>query len=315
MANARLKTWSALSDLRRMPTEYEVVTHRLHYHTEMPFELDPDAPVVAWYRKYRDDIGLSVSDWNRFRDPRAMVYRKYTEHQDDRETFIDVLYEESESLTLSGEWVAYLATYLGVLRYLFHGTQMLAAYQAQLAPSSYITNCLIFEAGDEMRKVQRIAYHQAVLRKAYPEWAWDSDREVWETDPRLAPLRELIEQLLVTYAWDEAWAAVQLVVKPVIDRLWLVHWATLARLNADNLLADILSNLYLDTLRHQEWSEALRQFIVDENPANQDRLNVIQSVWAPRTENTVAGIRAVFEEAPVSFDYGTVQADLMYSGQ
>ncbi|MCY0864723.1 MAG: toluene monooxygenase, partial [Sulfobacillus sp.] len=61
--------------------------------------------------------------------------------------------------------------------------------------------------------------------------------------------------------------------------------------------------------------EALRQFIVDENPANQDRLNVIQSVWAPRTENTVAGIRAVFEEAPVSFDYGTVQADLMYSGQ
>jgi len=310
MAAERLKTWSALSHLRRMPTEYEVVTHRLHYHTEMPFELDPNAPVVSWYKKYRDDMALVVPDWNGFRDPRAMVYRKYTESQDDRETFVDVLYEEVDQLHLGEEWLRYLTQYLGTLRFLGHGMQMLNAYQAQLAPSSYITNCLIFAAGDEMRKVQRIAYHQAVLRKVYPQFKWDQDRGIWESSAMFQPLREVIEKLLVTYEWDASWYAVHRVVKPLIDRLWLVNWGTVARINEDSLLSDILSNLYLDTLRHSEWAESLESYVLTQNPANQARLDEIRHTWESRTWAAIDALAPLFQEAPQTIDFDIVRADL-----
>jgi len=40
---------------------------------------------------------------------------------------------------------------------------MRAAYVAQMAPSSRITNCASFQTGDEMRRVQRIAYRTVQL--------------------------------------------------------------------------------------------------------------------------------------------------------
>ena len=45
------KTWSLLGDLRRKPSEYEVVTTKLHYHFRRqpaPFELDPNTPINTW---------------------------------------------------------------------------------------------------------------------------------------------------------------------------------------------------------------------------------------------------------------------------
>lgn len=312
MAVTRLKTWSALSDLRRLPTEYEVVTHRLHYHAEMPFELDPKAPVVAWYKKYRDDIGLTAQDWNQFRDPRLMVYRKYTESQDDRETFIDVLYEEAKEFSLSSAWVSYLSQTLGVLRFFAHGLQMVAAYQAQMAPSSYVTNCLIFEAGDEMRRVQRVAYHMAMLRRQYPPYAWaNGDQTRWETDEVWRGLRELTERLLVTYAWDVSWAALNLTVKPLVDRLWFVHGASLARVNGDNLLAEILSNLYLDTLRHQEWSVALAKFLIADREDNRETIRAIVNEWFPATLAAIESLKPLFTTAaPIGIDFSEAFKDI-----
>ena len=299
MGTARLKTWSALSDLGRLPTEYEVVTHRLHYHTEMPFELDPKAPVVAWYKKYRDDISLVARDWNQFRDPRRMVYRKYTENQDDRETFIDVLYEEVEAFSLPLQWVGYLANTLGVLRFFGHGLQMVEAYQAQLAPTSYVTNCLIFEAGDEMRRIQRVAYHLAMLRRQYPQYAWaKEDQTYWETQPVWLSLRELIERLLVTYSWDASWVALNLTVKPLVDRLWLVHGALLARNNEDDLLSEILSNLYLDSMRHQEWSAALARFLIADQPGNREAIRKIIDEWYPVTLAAIHDLNPLFTTEP-----------------
>ncbi len=40
---------------------------------------------------------------------------------------------------------------------------MRAAYVAQMAPSSRITNCASFQTGGEMRRVQRIAYRTVQL--------------------------------------------------------------------------------------------------------------------------------------------------------
>ena len=52
-------------------------------------------------------------------------------------------------------------------RFPTHGLQMLASYIAQMAPASRITNCASFQAGDELRRQQRIAYRTAQLRTSH----------------------------------------------------------------------------------------------------------------------------------------------------
>lgn len=90
-----LRTWSALGDLGRKPTEYEVVTHKLnHTMREPPLELSPDAHGNVWLKRHRDGMQLSVPDWDAFRDPEQLTYRKYVKNQDDNETYIDGVLRE-----------------------------------------------------------------------------------------------------------------------------------------------------------------------------------------------------------------------------
>ena len=65
--------------------------------------------------------------------------------------------------TLTDEWVRFLDRWYAPLRYPVHGLQMLAAYVAQMAPASRVTNCAAFQSADELRRVQRLAYRTAQL--------------------------------------------------------------------------------------------------------------------------------------------------------
>jgi toluene monooxygenase system protein E len=91
-----LKTWSYLSGGRRRPSEYEVVSVGLHYHTidpSNPWELDPNIPMAEWYRKYCQGSPLKHDDWNAFRDPDEMIYRTYNILQDGQENYVMGLFE------------------------------------------------------------------------------------------------------------------------------------------------------------------------------------------------------------------------------
>ncbi|CAB3393609.1 toluene monooxygenase [Kyrpidia spormannii] len=319
MAVPKLKTWSALSHTKRMPTEYEIVTHRLHYHTKLGFEVDPDAPVAKWYRKYRDEAALQASDWDQFRDPHQMIYRKYTELQDDRETFIDVLLDEAElredHTKLNSQWIECLAQMFTPFRYPGHGFQMLAAYGAQMAPSSYITNCFEFEAGDEMRRVQRIAYRTKQLDSYFPSYGFGTnDRKIWENAPIWQPLREAVEKLLIEYDWSKSFIAYNLVVKPYVDELVLVHFADLCRLNDDHVHVEMLGNFYLDSLRNQDWTIALTQFAIEQNPGNLSVITETIRRWKPLAEQATKAFRPVFEDmSPVNLAFDSVFEDINHT--
>lgn len=316
MATAKLKTWSALSESKRMPTEYEIVTHRLHYHTKLGFEVDPDAPVARWYRKHRDEGALQADDWDRFRDPHQMIYRKYTELQDDRETFIDVLLDEAElredHKKLDSQWVNCLAEVLTPFRYPGHGFQMVAAYGAQMAPSSYITNCFEFEAGDEMRRIQRIAYRTKQLDLFFPSYGFGTnDRDRWENGTIWQPLRETVEKLLIEYDWGKSFVAYNLVVKPYVDELFLVHFADLCRMNDDHVHVEMLGNFYLDSLRNQDWTVALAQFAGNRNAENLSVISDTIRLWKPTAQRAIEAFRSVFEDmAPVKLRFDDVLSDI-----
>jgi hypothetical protein len=296
----RPRTWPQLEGARRKPSEYEVVTHHVSYHFDRspgPFDLDVSTPVNRWYLRHREGSPLRVPDWNAFRDPRKLTYRGYVEQQSRREAYLDSVVDRYESearrVALSPEWVALLSRVYLTSRYSCHVLQMAAMYLASMAPSSYVTNCAEFQAADEMRRIQRIAYRAASLGAEYDPALRDpgTARRIWEDDPAWQPLRECLERLLVAYDWGEAFVALNLCVKPAHDAVLIDALADAAGAAGDEELALTLGDFGLDSDRSKQWSDALAAFAVEAEPANAEPIDRWTAAWRPRAEAAVAPLR------------------------
>jgi hypothetical protein len=278
-----LKTWSAFGNLGRRPSEYEVVTHKMnHTVRETPLELGPDSHGNRWLVRHRDSIKLRIQDWNAFRDPDQLTYRKYVTCQDKSETYLDAIVQEFDRIGRVESGPDFLQYCLTPSRYPAHGLQMMTAYLQQLAPSSYVGNCAAFQAADQLRRVQRVAYRTKQLDRAYPERLFGkTERIAWERLPQWQGLRKGIERLLVTFDWDDVFVGLNLVVKPLADELTLRQFAVVARhLNAelDALVAD---NLFLDAERSRRWTTAFTRFAISDDCANLEHLQKLIAKWRP----------------------------------
>jgi toluene monooxygenase system protein E len=302
------KTYTRLAAGRRIPTEYELVSTDLHYNHPRRFELTAANPVVAWYYRYREGSALQARDWERFSDPRRTTYRGYNQLQDSREDVIDGLLREIDDTAydqeLGGEWVRFLDRWYFPLRFPVHGLQMLASYIAQLAPASRITNCAAFQAADELRRLQRIAYRTVQL--GGPPSETESPRRHradWENATAFQPLRELLERALIAYDWGEAFTVTNLVIKPRIDRLVNQEIAgTLAAANGDPLLASIHFSLEEDARWHRAWTAALLRHLIEDTPANGDVVSGWIQKWNPVASRALEALAEILAQAPVPLD-------------
>lgn len=284
-----LKTWSAFGNLGRRPSEYEIVTHKMnHTLRETPLELGPNSHGNLWLMQHRDRIKLTVQDWNAFRDPDQLTYREYVTCQDKSETYLDAVIREFARIGRAESEPEFLQACLTPSRYLAHGQQMMSAYLQQLAPSSYVGNCAAFQTGDQLRRVQRVAYRTKQLDRAYPERSFGkTERSAWEELPGWQGLRKGIERLLVTFDWDDVFVGLNLVIKPLADELSLRQFAIVARrLNAelDGLVAD---NLFLDAERSQRWSAALTRFAIADDCNNSAHLDALVAKWRQLADEIV----------------------------
>ncbi|OBY31717.1 aromatic/alkene monooxygenase hydroxylase subunit beta [Mycolicibacter kumamotonensis] len=305
-AKARpLKTWSIAGDTRRKPTEYEAVTGRFHYHFNRqpaPFDLDPRSPINRWYLKHREGSPLQAESWEGFRDPAALNYRRYIALQHDREIYAEGVVDHYEALaaddTLDPGWIETLARIYAPARYLFHVLQITSLYLGQLAPSAYITNAAFFQAADELRALQWIAYRVKSLSGSHDIQLANSEatRRIWETDEAWQPAREVLERLLVAYDWGEAFTALNLVVKPVLDALFKEAFAELATDHGDGLTAALLSESRVDTTRNQAWHAALARYALGANSTNRAVIDAWIDVWRPRADRAVEGLAAALAD-------------------
>jgi hypothetical protein len=132
----RRRTWSAFGETRRVPSEYEVMTHETNWTLragrKVPFEQNPSSPANLWFLTYREGSPLKVDDWNAFRDPDQMTYRAYVGLQDDEETKAEGLLtqyaEAGADAGLSEGWVSVLGQLFTPARYPLHGAQQVQSY-------------------------------------------------------------------------------------------------------------------------------------------------------------------------------------------
>jgi len=298
---AQQKTYWHLLHQRRMPTEYEIVTSKLLCYTGEGFTgktFELDVPLLDWYKQFQQASPLTCTSWDSFRDPRETTYTKYTEIQRNKEIFVDGILEEIELSgyddQLSPRWLHVLSSMLAPLRYPGHGFQMLASYVGQMAPSGRIVITAALQAADEMRRVQRIAYRVRQLQHRYRGFGTDSKAR-WQTDTLWQPLRLATEKLLICYDWAESFVGLNLVLKPLVDELFMKHFSELALREGDYLLGQIFYSLNEDCQWHREWSQALTRMAIENNSHNRDTIQGWIEKWHPIAAHAMQAFAPLFD--------------------
>jgi len=262
------RTYSHLEHLGRRPSDYEVTTSNLLYYPARGFAVK--VPVERWYQVYQRGSLLRSGDWEGFADPRATTYSRYVALMREKEIFVEGLLSSIEpdyDRGLSEAWMTRLERVLTPLRYPTHGLQMTASYVGQMAPSGRVVVTCAFQAADELRRVQFLAYRMRQLQYSHASFG-ESAKNVWLGDPMWQPLRALIERMLVTYDFGEALVLLNLVVKPLYEELFFRQFAQLALSQGDHILERALHSLYEDGVWHRDWMAALLRHVFTDRPEN-----------------------------------------------
>jgi toluene monooxygenase system protein E len=299
------KTFWHLLPQRRMPSEYDIVTSKLLLNTGEGFtgrRFELDVPLQDWYARYQQGSPFTCSSWEKFRDPRETTYTKYTELQMEKEIFVDGILEEIEATgydrELSPQWRETLELLVAPFRYPGHALMMVAAYVGQMAPGGRIAIAAALQAADEERRVERLAYRIRQIQIAFPGFAADS-KSLWEREPRWQPLREYVERLLVAYDWGESFVALNLVLKPMIDELFMKHASDLALGRNDHLLGQVFYSLNEDCQWHRAWSTSLVRTAIEDSPSNVSVIKAWIDKWRPLATQALNALTPLFDGQPV----------------
>jgi toluene monooxygenase system protein E len=266
------RTFSTFGDVRRMPSEYEIVTHAqnwtLRQNRAAAFEQNPSSAANLWFLTYRDNTPLKAQDWDAFRDPDGLTYRAYVNLQAEAEAkmggVLEAHAEAGSADALAPSSVALLGHAFTASRFLCHGMQQAEAYIGYMAPSSYITSAAGYTTADFLRRVTTIAYRTRELQIAHPDSGIGSaERSRWEDHDGWQPARKAIEYALVAYDWGEAFTAVNLVLAPTLDDVLLTQLGQAAKAGGDDLTWLVTSFLAEDSRRRGRWSRALAELADD----------------------------------------------------
>jgi toluene monooxygenase system protein E len=294
------RTFWHLEANRRVPSAYELKSSKLLYYPGRGFEVA--TPVGAWFERYQTGSPLSLAGLEQFRDPRQTTYASYVALAREKESFVDGLLRSADDTDydarLPETWVRSLESFLPVLLYPCHGLQMVTAYVAHLAPVSEVVIALAFQQADEIRRVQRLAQRVAMLRKVRPGFG-ERGRALWQDAAPWQPLRRIIEELVVTYDFGEAFVRLGLVVKPLFDAFFVEHAGRLAESQRDPLLCRLFFSLQEDCRWHESVADDLVHALISNSSANRalmsgwvrsgrapllNALAALEPLWGPKLE-------------------------------
>ncbi len=303
------RTFSAFGDVRRMPSEYEIVTHAqnwtLRQNRAATFEQNPSSAANLWFLTYRENSPLKAENWDAYRDPDALTYKAYVNLQAEAEAkvggVLEAHAEAGADAALDPGSVTLLSLLFTPARYLYHGFQQVEAYIGYMAPSSYITNAAAFSSADFLRRVTTVAYRTRELQINRPDSGiGEAERSRWEEHDGWQPARKAIEYALVSYDWGEAFTALNLVLAPTLEDVLLIQLGRVAKSHGDDLTWLLTSFLAEDARRRGRWSRALADLAVAQRPDNRAVLGKWVGRWAALADDAALGLGRILETAPGS---------------
>jgi hypothetical protein len=292
------RTYSLLGPRSAPPSEYEIVSSRLHYYVGRGFEVS--LPLGPWYERYQRGSPLQCPDWEAFADPEQTTYCTYTSTRKDAEIDLDrvtaALDAAGAERQLPAAWTATLARTVPPLRYAFHGLHMIASYVGQMGPSGRITLCALFQSADELRRIERIAYRMRYMQETHSREFGAQSKGEWQTAPAWQPLREAVERLLVAYDWGEAFVGLNLCLKPALDEAVVCCLAEECQRQHDAYWTALLERAYADCVWQRRWSVALVRTALAQNPDNRQVIARWLELWAPRALAAAESVAGLFAE-------------------
>jgi toluene monooxygenase system protein E len=136
------------------------------------------------------------------------------------------------------------------------------------------------------------------LRRIDQSFGADARRR-WEADEAWQPLRRVVEQLLVTWNWAEAFVALNVCIKPIVDELLMVELPSLAKARGDYLLGQVFGSLDEDCRWHRQWTGALLRVALEGDgggPAREATSAWVRD-WTPRAARALDALAPVLESA------------------
>jgi toluene monooxygenase system protein E len=151
-----------------------------------------------------------------------------------------------------------------------------------MAPASKISIAAMFQAADELRRVQRVAYRLVQLERTTGSKLAQAGREAWLSEPAWQGVRALIENLLASYDFGEALVALNAVIAPACDHVFLHGLSQHLERAGDIASARLLQALLSDTAWHRSWSRALFALVESSGHESATRLESLTQRWRPR---------------------------------
>jgi hypothetical protein len=100
-------------------------------------------------------------------------------------------------------------------------------------------------------------------------------------------LREVVEKLLIAYDWAESFVGLNLVLKPLLDELFMKYVSDLALREDDYLLGQLFYSLNEDCQWHRQWSECLVRMAIEDTVRNRDTIQGWINQWYPLAARAV----------------------------
>jgi len=176
-------------------------------------------------KRFQLESPLTCTSWKLFGIPARQpnkVHRDSERQGDFRRRILEEIEVSGYDGQLSPRWLHF---FLMLLRFALSRTRL-----AELA--SYIDKWLratdrlaaALQAADEMRACNELLPSPADFKHRYRGFGTDS-KSRWQTDALWQPLRIAIEKLLVCYDWGESFVGLNIVLKPLIDELFMTTLA------------------------------------------------------------------------------------------
>ncbi len=306
----RRRTYSHLSQLGRKPSDYDIATSNLLYYLPRGFEIQ--SPLSDWYAKYQVGSRFQCKDWEAFRDPSETTYAKYTERQKNKEVFVEGLLRAADGeydARLTSHWITVLDRVFAPMMFPVHGLQMVASYVGSMAPSGRIVVACALQAADEIRRIQRIAYRVRQLQSVHAGFG-ERAKSIWLTDVMWQPLRKVVERLLVTYDWGEAFVALNLVVKPIFDDFVTKQLGEAAMSFKDDVLSRMLFSLGEDCAWHRAWSTSLVSTVTKSAPEVESVVAEWMDQWRPSAQAAVYAFAPIVSSVVANGGSAELQSDV-----